>query len=91
MHRGAVEEHGDRYARPGNLVSNGAYRLVDWQIGSHIELVRNEHYWNDVNTSIDRVRHYVTPEPMAELNRYRAGELHIDKRTIPPRDVQPDA
>ena len=83
VHRGAIEEHGDRYARPGNLVSNGAYRLVDWQIGSHIELARNEHYWNNANTAIDRVRHYVTPEPMAELNRYRAGELHVT-RTIPP-------
>ena len=83
VHRGAVETHGDRYSRPGNLVTNGAYRLADWQLGSYIEIERNEHYWDNANTAIDRVRHYVTPEPMVELNRYRAGELHIT-RTIPP-------
>lgn len=83
VHRGSVEEHGDAHARPGNLVTNGAYRLVDWQLGSHIEIARNEHYRDNENTAIDRVFHYVTPEPMAELNRYRAGELHIT-RTIPP-------
>jgi ABC-type oligopeptide transport system substrate-binding subunit len=83
VHRGSIERYGDRHARPGNMVSNGAYRLVSWEIGSYIEIERNEHYWNDGNTAIDRVRHYVTPEPMAELNRYRAGELHIT-RTIPP-------
>jgi oligopeptide transport system substrate-binding protein len=83
VHRGSVEQHGDQHARPGNLVSNGAYRLVSWAIGSYIELERNEHYWNDQNTAIDRVRHHVTPEPMVELNRYRAGELQTT-RTIPP-------
>lgn len=83
LHRSSLEAHGDEHARPGNLVSNGAYRLVAWEVGSFIELARNPFYWDDANTSIDRVRHYVTPEPTAELNRYRAGELHIT-RTIPP-------
>jgi oligopeptide transport system substrate-binding protein len=87
VHMPSVEAHGDRHARPGNLVSNGAYRLADWQLGSYVEIERNEYYWDNANTAIDRVRHYVTPEPMTELNRYRAGELHIT-RTIPPEMFQ---
>jgi oligopeptide transport system substrate-binding protein len=83
VHRGSIDAHGDAHARAGNLVSNGAYQLVDWQVGSYIELARNEHYWNNAATLIDRVLHHVTVEPMAELNRYRAGELDIT-RTIPP-------
>jgi oligopeptide transport system substrate-binding protein len=77
VHRGAIEVHGDAYARPGNLVSNGAYKLLTWEVGSYIELVRNEHYWNNDKTAIDRVRHHVTPDPGDELNRYRAGELDV--------------
>jgi len=83
IHRGSVETHGDAHARAGNHVSNGAYKLVDWAVGSYIELARNEHYWNDAQTSIDRVLHFVTADSMAELNRYRAGELDVT-RTIPP-------
>jgi len=83
VHPPSVEALGDRFARPGNLVSNGAYRLAAWAVGSYIELERNEHYWDNANTSIDRVRHYVTPQPDGELNRYRAGELDIT-RAIPP-------
>jgi ABC-type oligopeptide transport system substrate-binding subunit len=83
VHRGSIEAHGDAHARPGNMVSNGAYELVNWEVGSYIEIARNEDYWNNDQTAIDRVRHYVTPEPMVELNRYRAGELHVT-RTIPP-------
>lgn len=77
LHRPSVELHGDAHARPGNLVSNGAYKLVDWQVGSYIEVVRNEHYRLNDQTAIDRVRHHVTPEDTVELNRYRAGELDI--------------
>jgi oligopeptide transport system substrate-binding protein len=77
LHRPSVEMHGDAHARPGNLVSNGAYTLEHWEVGSYIEVVRNEHYRLDDQTAIDRVRHHVTPEDTVELNRYRAGELDI--------------
>jgi oligopeptide transport system substrate-binding protein len=77
MHRQSVDIHGDAHARPGNLVSNGAYKLQAWEVGSYIEVVRNEHYRLNENTAIDRVRHHITPEDGVELNRYRAGELDI--------------
>jgi oligopeptide transport system substrate-binding protein len=77
VHRGSIEQHGDAYSHPGNLVSSGAYKLHAWEVGSYIELVRNEHYWDNTHTAIDRVRFYVIPQPMTELNRYRAGELDI--------------
>lgn len=73
----SVEALGSAFARPGNLVSNGAYKLDDWVMGSVILLSRNEHYRDNANTAIDRVRHFVTPDETAEVNRYRAGELDI--------------
>ena len=77
VHRPSLELHGDAFARPGNLVSNGAYKLAAWEVGSYIEIVRNEQHRNNDQTAIDRVRHHITPEDAAELNRYRAGELDI--------------
>ena len=83
VHRGSVAEHGDGFARAGKLLSNGAYVLVDWQPGSIIELRRNEQYWNNANTAIDIVRHHIVTQEMAEVNRYRAGELHTTS-SVPP-------
>ncbi len=77
VHPPSVAEHGDRFARPGRLVSNGAYRLERWELGAYMELGRNTYYWDNANTAIERVRFHVTVEPGAELNRYRAGELDI--------------
>lgn len=78
----SVDQHGNDFARPGKLVSNGAYKLDAWELASVITLSRNEYYWNNAGTAIDRVRYLVTPEPMAEMNRYRAGELDITE-TVP--------
>lgn len=95
VYRPAVEEHGTAFARPGRLVSNGAYRLVGWQLGSMLTLERNPHYWDDGSAPIERVRYHVITEPSVEVNRYRAGELHITSN-VPPevfaqmREERPD-
>jgi oligopeptide transport system substrate-binding protein len=85
VHRGSIERHGEAFARAGNLVSNGAYVLADWEPGAIIELHRNTHYWNDAATSIDVVRHQVVTQEAAEFNRYRAGEVHITS-SVPPEN-----
>lgn len=83
LHPRGLEEHGNAFARPGNYITNGAYKLDRWQVGAVIELSRNEYFHDNANTSIDRVRWLITPESMVELNRYRAGELDITDN-VPP-------
>ena len=77
VHRASVERHGEHFSRPGKLVSNGAYRLQEWVIQSHVKLVRNPHYWDDANTRIDTVYYYPIEDQSTELKRYRAGEIDI--------------
>ena len=83
VHPGSISEHGEEFTRAGNLLSNGAYKLDAWEPGSVLELSRNEHYWNNAATAIDEVRHHVIVQEMTELNRYRAGEVHITG-SVPP-------
>ncbi len=87
IHRPSVETHGDQYIRPGNLVSNGAYQLDEWVVQSHVKLIRNPHYWDNDNTTIDEVWFYGTENQTAELSRFRADELDLTY-TIPKRQVQ---
>jgi oligopeptide transport system substrate-binding protein len=82
VHAGSLKQHGESFARPGRFVSNGAYRLDAWIPGSLIALQRNEHYWNDAATAIDAVNYHVIVQTASELNRYRAGDLHITN-TVP--------
>jgi len=75
VHQGSIEEHGDKHARPGNLVSNGAYKLTEWKVNSHIKLERNTHYYNDKNTTINTVFFYPIGNENSEMQRFRSGDL----------------
>ena len=77
VHRPTLAAHGDAFARPGIMVSNGAYVLEEWVQSSHVLLTRNHHYWNDSATRIDAVKYLFISDNGAELTRYRAGQLHI--------------
>ncbi len=77
LHRPSLGTHGRSFARAGRLVSNGGYRLAEWQVGSHIKLERNSHYWDAANTAIEQIWYYPTVDQLSELNRYRAGELDV--------------
>ena len=83
IHPPSVAEHGSGFARPGRFVTNGAYVLDAWIPGAVVSLRRNPHYWNNASTSIDKVNYHILIQDSSELNRYRAGELHITS-TVPP-------
>jgi oligopeptide transport system substrate-binding protein len=75
VHLAIVEEHGPRFSRPGNLVSNGAYVLTEWAIRSRIMLERNRKYWDAENVMLDRVVYYPYEDQSTELKQFRSGEL----------------
>jgi len=75
IHRASLKKYGAAFTRPGKLISNGAYTLSEWAVQSHIELVRNRHYWDDAHTVVNAVSYYPTENLSAELKRYRAGEI----------------
>lgn len=77
IHQPSLREWGAAFARPGRLISNGAYRLQDWVVQSRVTLQRNPHYWNDAATQIERVLYLPTEDLSSELKRYRADELDI--------------
>ena len=82
VHRPSLAQHASSFAKPGVMVSNGAFTLTQWVQGSHILLTRNRHYWNDAANRLDAVKYLLITDENAELTRYRAGELDITT-TVP--------
>ncbi len=78
VHPASVEEHGEDFVRPGNMVSNGAFMLVEQVPQAHILLERNPEFHAADTVAIDRVYYYPTEDRSAALRRFQAGELHIN-------------
>jgi oligopeptide transport system substrate-binding protein len=75
VHGPSLAANGAEYARPGKLVSNGAFTLADWVIGSHVVLRRNPSYWNDAATRLEEVRYVHIADAGTELRQYRANQI----------------
>jgi oligopeptide transport system substrate-binding protein len=77
VHRASVERHGAEFVRAGNLVSNGAFRLVENVPNSHIRLAKNPNFHDAANVKIDTVNFIPHPDLAAGARRFLAGELHV--------------
>lgn len=75
VHRPSLARWGDAFARPGNLVSNGPYALVEWVPNDRITLTKNTHYRDAAAIPIERVDLVPTPDLAAAVRRYAAGEI----------------
>ncbi len=75
VHRPSLQQWGRDFARPGRLVSNGAYTLKAWVVQSHVQLLRNPQYWNNAQSVIESVTYHASEDTNAELKRYAADEF----------------
>ncbi|WP_281985235.1 peptide ABC transporter substrate-binding protein [Thalassorhabdomicrobium marinisediminis] len=77
QHRATIEEHGDNWTKPENMVSNGAYVLSEYVPGEKLVRVRNENYWNNEETIIEEVTALIINDSNQALTRYLAGEVDV--------------
>ena len=75
VNRANIEEFGDQFSRPGNLVSNGAYTLADWNPRIRLELEKNPNFREADRTLIERVVFLPTEDLSTEVKQFRLGEL----------------
>jgi oligopeptide transport system substrate-binding protein len=75
VNRRNIEEHGDEFARPGTLVSNGAYVLSRWVPRVQIVLEKNPRYREAALTLVERVHYYPIEDHSTEVKAFRAGEI----------------
>lgn len=81
LRKDVIDRYGDRWTDPENIVTNGPFRLVEWQHEYKLILKTNETFYGS-RPQIDRVIIYIVREATTELTLYETGELDIVK--LPP-------
>ncbi|MGJ8583353.1 MAG: peptide ABC transporter substrate-binding protein [Marinosulfonomonas sp.] len=76
-----IEEFGDAWTKPENIVSNGAFVLTEHLPSERSVRERNPMYWDNDNTIIDKVVALVINDENVALTRFMAGEL--DRTEVP--------
>ncbi len=84
--RHALERWGDDWNQPGRMVGNGAYVLTERRAGDRVRLERNIHFRAADSVRMDAVVYMPSDSIDTQVNRFRAGELHINRNPgFPPQ------
>lgn len=75
--REVIETYGKYWTEPGNIRTNGSYRLAAWEKGMVMILRKNPDYCEADNVSIPEVRYYVLHESSMGMAMYENNELDI--------------
>jgi oligopeptide transport system substrate-binding protein len=80
-----IEAHGDAWALPENIVTNGAYLLADWRIRDRVVMIKNHDYWDAHGVQLNRIDSLITDSATTAFNLYATGmaDLIMDKGLIP--------
>ena len=84
--RQAIEKHGDAlWVKPENIVTSGAFRLVEWRPYEKIVVERNPTFWDNANTKLDKIIFPSVEQLTTAMNMYKAGEVDATQSNeVPP-------
>ena len=75
VHKATVEEFGDQWTKPDHFVGNGAFSVDKWVVNERLVLKRNDQYWNNDKTVLNKVTFLPIENQVAEMNRFLSGEI----------------
>ncbi|UOQ43436.1 peptide ABC transporter substrate-binding protein [Halobacillus salinarum] len=71
-----VEEKGDKYALEADtLLSNGPFKITEWNHGEGWTLKKNEDYWDADNVKLNQINVKVVKDTATGVNLYETGEV----------------
>jgi oligopeptide transport system substrate-binding protein len=74
VHKASLDKNGKDWTKPGNLVSNGAYVLKEWQVNNRIVIEKNPQYWDATNVQLTKVTYLPIEDGNADVKLYESGE-----------------
>ncbi len=82
-----IEKHGDKWARPENIVSNGPFKMTEWRSRQRIVAEGNPHYWDKKAIPFDKVVYHIvqTNEPAWRL--YESHDLDFLESRVPETEL----
>jgi oligopeptide transport system substrate-binding protein len=78
---GPAYERGNRWTRPGSMVTNGAFVLHEWQPHRVIVATKFPGYWDTGTVRLNAIHFHPIDSVDAEERAFRSGQLHLTEFT----------
>jgi ABC-type oligopeptide transport system substrate-binding subunit len=88
VHQPTVERYGAKWTEPGNIVTNGPFKLAGWKHDASITLVKNENWRDADKVALKRVEGRIIVDGTTRVQAFEAGEVDaLDGGGLPPADM----
>jgi oligopeptide transport system substrate-binding protein len=87
VHEATVEQFGERWTRPENIVSNGPFKVEAAEPSASITLVKDQE-WRDADTvKLERVEGRIIVDGTTAVQSFEAGEVDVIDEQLPPAET----
>ncbi len=73
--RKAIEEFGDQWTQPGNIITCGPFKMKQWKPYDVLTVERDPMYWDAAAVQLDEISFYPMTDLPTALNLYKVGEV----------------
>ena len=84
-----ISEHGENWTQDANTyITNGAFKIENWEHDSKISIVKNPNYWNKEKVNISKINFMLYSDSSAILNAYDAGNIDYVESMLTSEEMQ---
>jgi oligopeptide transport system substrate-binding protein len=87
VNKKAVEQFGDKWTEPANIVTNGPFKLERWQHNSNIDIVKDPNWRDAASVKLTRVNGRMISDGITAVQAFEAGEVDVLYQGLPPDEI----
>jgi oligopeptide transport system substrate-binding protein len=88
VHQATVEQFGEKWTEPGNIVTDGAFMLKSWEHEAEIDLVKNPDWRDADSVKLTEIQGKIIVDGTTKVQAFESGEVDaLDGGALPPDEV----
>jgi oligopeptide transport system substrate-binding protein len=82
-----VEQYGDKWTEPANIVTNGPFKLESWKHNASIDLTKWDEWRDADSVKLTRVNGRMIGDGTTAVQAFEAGEVDVLYQGLPPDEI----
>jgi oligopeptide transport system substrate-binding protein len=88
VHQATVEQFGDKWTEPANIVTNGPFKLTKWEHEAEIDLVKNDEWRGAADVKLTSIPGKIIVDGTTRVQSFESGEVDaLDGAGLPPDEI----
>ena len=88
VNKKAIDQFGDKWTEPANIVTNGPFKLAKWAHNSAIDIVKDPNWRDAANVKLTRVNGRMISDGVTAVQAFEAGEVDVNNQPPAPDEIE---